>query len=191
MSKQKKANNSRSHARAVAFQILYSLEFTDIKSIYELRQAFASAPRVKVIYSEPELEDLDITPQDEEDDRVFLPNVDELPAQESDIVEDIQENVQPVGFAWELVEGVWTNLDELDSTIKDYAKNWKISRLGRIELTVLRIALFEMLYRDDIPAKVSITEALELTNQFAEFKARSFINGLLDAVHKSKLKENV
>ncbi len=190
MSKQKYQKTSRSQARALAFQILYSLEFTSIHSLGDLRQAFVSAPRVKVTYSEPELEDLDITPENEEDTMVFLPKVDSLPAHENDTVEDTNENVIPTGFAWELVDGVWSNVDEIDSTIKEYAKNWKINRLGRIELTVLRIALFEMLYRDDIPAKVSITEALELTNQFAEFKARSFINGLLDAVHKNKLKEN-
>ncbi len=190
MSKQKYQKTSRSQARALAFQILYSLEFTNIHTLGDLRQAFVSAPRVKVTYSEPELEDLDITPESEEDSRVFLPNVDSLPAHENDTVEDTNENVIPTGFAWELVDGVWSHVDEIDSTIKEYAKNWKINRLGRIELTVLRIALFEMLYRDDIPAKVSITEALELTNQFAEFKARSFINGLLDAVHKTKLKAN-
>ncbi len=190
MSKNKNQKVSRSQARSLAFQILYSLEFTQINTIEELRKAYISAPRVKISYQEPQSENLDITPNEEDENpMLFLPSVDELLANENDYIEDTHDQLQVQGFAWELVEGVWIHVNSLDSTIEEYAKNWKINRLGRIELTILRMALFEMLYREDIPIKVSIAEALELTNQFAEMKARSFINGLLDAVHKTKLQK--
>ncbi len=195
MSKQKQTKITRSQARSLAFQVLYSLEFTQISSITELREAFVCAPRVKITYQdssiqETTLDELDLEPTEEnENPMLFLPGVDELLANEGDTIEDTNENVLPSGFSWELVEGVWKHLADLDKTIEEFAKNWKINRLGRIELTILRMSLYEMLYRDDIPIKVSIAEALELTNQFGESKARSFINGLLDAVHKSKLQQ--
>ncbi len=191
MSKQQKSKNqkivSRSQSRSLAFQVLYSIEFSYIQSEEALRQAFSTAPRVKVIYDEDELDYQIDQIETDEASKHYAPTIDSLPHQENDTVEDVNTSIIPQGFAYELVEGVWKNLDVLDETIKEYTKNWRIDRLGRIEITILRIALFEMLYRDDIPVKVSIAEALELTNQFAEIKARNFINGLLDAVHKNKI----
>ncbi len=190
MSKQKKTSNiNRSQARALAFQILYSLEFAKIKSIHDLKEAFITTPRVHIHAQknivEYELEENDSGVENQ------LPSINSIPMQEDDIIEDLpSSSLVPEGFTWDLVEGVWTYLDVLDDTIKVYAKNWRIDRLGRIELTILRIALYEMFYRDDIPIKVSIAEALELTNKFAEQKAHSFINGLLDGVHKSDLIED-
>ncbi len=89
------------------------------------------------------------------------------------------------GFAWELVSGVWTNSKDLDEVIAEFSHNWRVDRMGRIELTVLRIGLFEMLYCSDIPTKVAINEALELSKQFGEQSARSFVNGILDATAKA------
>ena len=57
--------------------------------------------------------------------------------------------------------------------------------MGRIELTLLRLAVFEMLYRQDVPPKVAINEALELSGQFGEGNAKNFINGILDAAAKA------
>ncbi len=181
--------SSRAQARSLAFQVLYSLEFSDILTEMQLQEAFSSAPRVKVVYGEKELDYQIDQSQDEEANKHYAPTIDSLPHQENDTVEDVNANILPQGFAYEIVEGVWKNLSTLDETIKEYTKNWRIDRLGRIELTILRIALFEMLYREDIPVKVSIAEALELTNQFAEVKARNFVNGLLDAVHKTKISQ--
>ena len=91
----------------------------------------------------------------------------------------------PQGFAWELVEGVWSNSDTLDTVIGRFSRNWRVDRMGRIELTLLRLGMYEMLYRDDIPPKVAINEALELAKQFGEGNARSFVNGILDAASKA------
>ncbi len=92
----------------------------------------------------------------------------------------------PSGFAWELVEGVWKSATLLDDVIDRHSHNWRVNRMGRVELTLLRLAVFEMLCRDDIPAKVAINEALDLSRQFGEDGAGSFINGILDAVAKAQ-----
>lgn len=91
----------------------------------------------------------------------------------------------PEGFAWELVVGIWTHSAALDELISRFSHNWRVDRLGRIERTLLRLALFEMLYRVDIPPKVAINEALELARQFGGHNASSFINGILDAAAKA------
>ena len=64
---------------------------------------------------------------------------------------------EPTGFAWELVEGVWGNSAALDTAISRFSHNWRVDRMGRIELTLLRLAVFEMLYRQDVPPKVPST----------------------------------
>lgn len=87
----------------------------------------------------------------------------------------------PAGFAWELTEGVWTHAEELDRLIGGFSQNWRVDRLGKIELTVLRIAMLELFRRTDVPPKVVINEALDLTTRFGETKAKNFINGVLDA----------
>ena len=91
----------------------------------------------------------------------------------------------PSGFAWELVEGVWSKSDELDASITNFSRNWRVDRMGRVELTLLRLAVYEITFRNDVPAKVAINEALELSRQFGEGNAKSFINGILDAVAKA------
>ncbi len=97
------------------------------------------------------------------------------------------ENPTPVlaGFAWELIEGVWSHARDLDTLISRFSQNWRIDRLGRIELTLLRLALFEMIYRPDVPPKVAINEALELLSRFGDNRARRFVNGILDAAIKA------
>ena len=91
----------------------------------------------------------------------------------------------PCGFAWELVEGVWKHAAALDETIGRFSQNWRVDRLGKIELTLLRLALFEMLHRPDVPPKVALNEALELASRFGDDKARRFVNGILVAVIKA------
>ncbi|MEG2004851.1 MAG: transcription antitermination factor NusB [Bilophila sp.] len=106
---------------------------------------------------------------------------------------DMDENAEvepatsaPAGFSWELVEGVWANVATLDTVIERFSQNWRVDRLGKIELTLLRLAVFEMLYRPDVPPKVAINEALELSTRFGDAKAKSFINGILDATAKAQ-----
>lgn len=99
--------------------------------------------------------------------------------------QDQEPPVHPSGFAWELVEGVWSKSDELDAAISRFSRNWRVDRMGRVELTLLRLAVYEIMFRNDVPPKVAINEALELSRQFGEDNAKSFINGILDAVAKA------
>ncbi len=90
-----------------------------------------------------------------------------------------------IEFAKELVKGTITHLDKVDKVIETYSKNWKLSRIAKVELTILRLSIFEMVYRDDIPVKVAINEGIELSKKFGDEKSRKFVNGILDAVAKS------
>ena len=89
------------------------------------------------------------------------------------------------GFAWELAEGVWRHAANLDALIARFSRNWRLERMGRIELTLLRLSLFELTFRPDVPPRVVINEALDLTARFGDAKAKRFINGILDAVAKA------
>jgi N utilization substance protein B len=87
-------------------------------------------------------------------------------------------------FAWRLIRGVWKNRAELDKRIGDLSQNWRLERMGRVELTLLRLALFELLFCRETPPRVIINEAVELSKQFGDDASRGFINGIMDAAAK-------
>ncbi len=89
-------------------------------------------------------------------------------------------------FAEELIHGVLTHLDEIDGHIRTLAHNWEFDRIARIDLAILRLAIFEMLHRKDIPPVVSINEAIDLSKNFSTADSKRFINGILDRM-KDKL----
>ena len=88
-------------------------------------------------------------------------------------------------FAWKLVSGVWSNMDDIDATITKFSQHWKLSRIAKVELTILRLALYEMLYQNDVPLKVAINEGVELAKRFGDDNSKNFVNGILDAVAKA------
>lgn len=86
--------------------------------------------------------------------------------------------------------GVWEHIAELDELICQNARGWKLSRLSRVSLALLRLATYEMLYVEDAPYHVAINEALELAKEYEEDKAVAFLNGVLNAIAQNKgLKE--
>lgn len=87
-------------------------------------------------------------------------------------------------FAERIVEGVRAHLEELDRLIGDYATNWKVSRMPIVDRCILRAALCEFLWMPEVPAKVTVNEALELAKAFADDETRRFVNGILDQVLK-------
>ncbi len=87
-----------------------------------------------------------------------------------------------IEFAQQLVEGVVKNLAEIDGLIETHSHNWRLDRMDRIDRNVLRLAVFELRYRDDIPRKVSLNEAVELGKTFGTEGSSAFVNGLLDRV---------
>lgn len=89
--------------------------------------------------------------------------------------------VMASGFSWNIVAGVWKTQDMLDKVISSFSDNWRIERMGKVELALLRIAIFELLHCPTIPEKVILNEAIELSKQFGDDKSRGFVNGILDA----------
>ena len=83
-------------------------------------------------------------------------------------------------FGEELIHGVIEHQADLDSRIKGLAHNWEFERIAKIDLAILRLAMFEMLHRKDIPPVVSINEAIDLSKQFSNADSKRFINGILD-----------
>lgn len=83
-------------------------------------------------------------------------------------------------FAEGLVRGVLKNLDKLDGTIKKHAEHWDIHRMGVVERNVMRMALYEMFFCNDIPPVVSINEAVDIAKYFSSNVSGKFVNGILD-----------
>ena len=92
-------------------------------------------------------------------------------------------------FSKELVLGVWENKEEIDRVISKASRNWRIERMSRVDRSILRLATYEMLFRDDIPPKVSINEAVEIGKKFGNDDSYSFINGVLDNIYNSMIKK--
>ena len=76
------------------------------------------------------------------------------------------------------------HLPEIDAKIDNAAKGWSISRIGKVELSVLRLAVYEMLYDEDIPVGVAIDEAVELSKRFGQESSGPFVNGILATLAK-------
>lgn len=93
------------------------------------------------------------------------------------------ENVEPVcDYAKEVSSGIKTKTDEFNRLIDTYSKNWKVKRLPKVNIAILYVALYEMLYVDSVPVNVAINEAVELAKKYAGSEDASYINGILGAV---------
>lgn len=93
-------------------------------------------------------------------------------------------------FADRLFLKVVKNREELDSIIEDHIKNWKIERLASVDKQILRLALCEFLYFEEIPTKVTINEAIEIAKKYSTKKSGNFVNGILDAALERLQKED-
>jgi len=87
-------------------------------------------------------------------------------------------------FARELVDGVRENRERIDALIAASAEHWRLPRLSRVDLNLLRLTTFELLGRPDIPPPVAINEAIEIAKKFGTKESSRFINGVLDRIHK-------
>ena len=83
---------------------------------------------------------------------------------------------------------VLEHIEEIDAQIEEKSKGWTVKRIAKAELTVLRLAVFEILYVDDVPDSVAVNEAVELSKLYCADKAKGFINGILASVVKDKEK---
>lgn len=104
-----------------------------------------------------------------------------------DVFQDAENarDIQVSKYTRKVVEGVEEHLEEIDALIEKNLKGWKKNRISKISLAILRIAVFEMLYMNNIPASVSINEAVELAKNYATKADGSFVNGVLGSIAKS------
>jgi len=90
--------------------------------------------------------------------------------------------VEAQEFARELIDGVLANRERIDTLIGEAAQHWRLPRLSRVDLNLLRLATFELMARPDIPASVTIDEAIEIARRFGSDDSAAFVNGVLDAI---------
>jgi N utilization substance protein B len=89
-------------------------------------------------------------------------------------------------FTRELVQGADAEVEQLDALIEQYAEGWTVDRIAPLERNILRVALHELLHRDDIPAEVAIDEAVEATKELCAREAPAFVNGILGSVQRER-----
>jgi transcription antitermination protein NusB len=85
-------------------------------------------------------------------------------------------------FAEPLIRGVLEHRDAIDEKIKSHAKNWDFHRIAAVDRNIMRLAIFEMLHREDIPPVVSINEAVDIAKRFSTQDSGKFVNGILDKI---------
>lgn len=148
----------RRSARKRAFQFVYAMNFREFAGKEDVRRAFFELP---------------------EDGTDNGSGPDGGAGQKDDRQAEDRE------FAARLAIGVYLWLDELDGLIRRFSRHWRIERIAKTELSVLRLAVYEMLHEPDIPLRVSINEAVELSKEFGDEQSFPFVNGILDAVAKA------
>jgi len=93
---------------------------------------------------------------------------------------DVQKKARP--YALELLEGIYNTRIDVDQAISKHASNWRLERIDVTDRNILRIAVYEMIHREDVPAEVAINEAVEISKRFCAGDSPAFVNGILDAV---------
>ncbi|HCS74304.1 MAG TPA: transcription antitermination factor NusB [Clostridiales bacterium] len=103
-----------------------------------------------------------------------------------DMVEEWDLDDKDIPYIDDILTGSLRHINEIDDLIRNNAKGWKFERISKVDLSILRLALYEILYRDDIPESVSINEAVELAKKYGSEKTGSFVNGILGTVVRSQ-----
>lgn len=97
---------------------------------------------------------------------------------------DIELEDLDMEYITRVIKGVQENNIEIDDKIQKYLVNWKLNRLSKIDLAILRISTYEILYENEIPERVSLNEGIELAKRYSDDKSFQFINGVLDKMIK-------
>ncbi|WP_106768082.1 transcription antitermination factor NusB [Paenibacillus faecalis] len=100
-------------------------------------------------------------------------------AEENETERVIGDEVKVRETVLQLVNGLWTAREKIDSVLSQYLKGWQISRLSRVDRQVLRLAVYELAFREDVPGKVAVNEAIELAKHFGTEESGKFVNGVL------------
>ena len=114
---------------------------------------------------------------------------DELRAEGVPGVEAIRDNepgASDRAYITRVLDGVVNHLDELDREIEAASRDWRVERMPRVDLTILRLATWEILHEEDVPGSVAINEAVELASRYSEPASGRFINGVLGTILRKK-----
>ena len=144
---------------------------------HELREAIFKTVFQMPFFEEgiPELTDTDVDVEDssdEKDEEGFV----------SDFISEYSPSNKDKVYIMSKVKGISDNLKTIDESIEKNSNGWKLNRIGKAELAILRVAVYEILYDSDIPDKVAINEAVELAKEYADPKSAAFINGVLSGL---------
>ncbi len=102
-----------------------------------------------------------------------------------------QVNKKAIPYARTLLTGIHEKVDEIDQRIAKHAENWRLERMSAVDRNILRLAVFELIYQNDIPASVAINEAVDIAKRYSTDDSGPFINGILDAMAREQsLKSN-
>ena len=104
----------------------------------------------------------------------------------ADFCTHFQVNKKAIPYAKRLLDGIQEKREEINQLISRYAENWRLERMSLLDRNILRLAIFELNYQDDVPASVAINEAVEIAKRFSTDDSGPFINGILDAMVKGK-----
>lgn len=113
-------------------------------------------------------------------------NKGELPRTLSGFWESYPCNGEVQEFATKLATGTYDNLSFVDSVLKKHTDNWDISRIAAVDRNILRFAIYELLFLEDIPPKVTINEAIEIAKKYSTADSGKFVNGILDKLKNEK-----
>lgn len=139
---------------------------------------------VKIIFQNTFTEARLFISKDEPDNEVTeKPDIDKMLEVYADSLTEDESDILDKIFIKDVLQGVVENVKSIDEYIVKYSKDWTIDRMSKIDLAILRVAIFEILYKEDIPSSVSINEAVELAKKYSHADASSFINGILGSVY--------
>jgi N utilization substance protein B len=110
-------------------------------------------------------------------------------ARPEDVLAEFWQDQEPLAevktFADQLFKGTADHLDSIDAFISQHADNWNLKRMAVIDRNILRLGVYELLHVAEVPPKVCINEAIELAKRFGDAESGKFVNGILDAIHKT------
>ena len=111
----------------------------------------------------------------------------ELPKIANGVFVSFAPNFNDQGFVENVINGVIKNIKAIDAYITKYATEWPLDQITIVDRNILRIGVFELVFNDDIPAKVAINEAIEIAKTFGSESSGKFVNGVLGAIYKDIL----
>ena len=102
--------------------------------------------------------------------------------------EDLDTKTLDMDYIKKIVTGINENMEAINGIIEENSDNWKLGRISKINLAILRVAIFEMIFSAETPEAVAINEAIEISKNYSDEKSVSFINAVLDRIYKTKTK---